>query len=138
MTKKMTIVVALAMCAFAAFARPYGGPGFRPMHRPPMIHHAPYYHHHYSGWGRGGRYFWPGFVGGVVGGVVSSAIAPAPVVVTTPTVVSTPVVTSPVVTTPVVTQPVVQKVWVPGTYVDQIQANGTVVRVWQPGHWEYR
>jgi len=93
-------------------------------------------HHHHSFWGRGGRHFWPGFVGGVVGGVVGGAlydtvITPAPVVVTTPTVVTT----TPVVATTVST---VQNVWVEGRYVDQVQANGTVVRVWQPGHYEQR
>ena len=112
------------------------GPGFRPP--PPMFHH-----HHHSYWGRGGRYFWPGFVGGVVGGAVYSAIAPDPVVVTTPTVVTTPaVVTTPTVvtTTPTVVAPVstVQNVWVEGRYVDQVQSNGTVVRIWQPGHYESR
>ena len=144
MTKKLTIMVALAMCAVAAFARPgfggphggFGGPrggfGMRPA---PMMHHRPAPIHHHSGWGRGGSHFWPGFVGGVVGGVLTSSIAPAPVVVTTPTVVTSPVVTAPVVTTPVYTT---QQVWVPGTYVDQIQPNGTVIRVWQPGHYESR
>lgn len=92
-------------------------------------------------WGRGGRNFWPGFVGGVVGGLVYDAITPSPsVVVTTPPVVTTPVVTTPVVTTPVVTAPVatVQNVWVEGRYVDQVQPNGVVIRVWQPGHYEQR
>jgi hypothetical protein len=51
--------------------------------------------------------------------------------VTTPTVVTTPA----VVTTPVTT---VQNVWVEGRYVDQVLSNGTVVRVWQPGHYEQR
>ena len=39
---------------------------------------------------------------------------------------------------PVVVQTVQRQVWVPGRYVDQIQPNGTVVRVWQPGHYEVR
>ena len=46
-----------------------------------------------------------------------------------------------VVTTPaVVTTPVyqTQNVWVEGRYVDQVQPNGTVLRVWQPGHYEQR
>ena len=95
-----------------------------------------HHHHHHSAWGRGGRHFWPGFVGGVVGGVVGGAlydtvVTPAPVVVTTPTVVTT----TPVVAT---TVPAVQSVWVEGRYVDQVQANGTVIRVWQPGHYEQR
>jgi len=34
----------------------------------------------------------------------------------------------------VVAQPT--RVWVEGRYVDQVQANGSVVRVWQPGHYE--
>jgi hypothetical protein len=46
-------------------------------------------------------------------------------------------VTTPVVVTP---QPVatVQSVWVEGRYVDQVQPNGTLLRVWQPGHYEQR
>ena len=51
--------------------------------------------------------------------------APAPVVVTTPAVVTTPVYQT-------------QNVWVEGRYVDQVQPNGTVLRVWQPGHYEQR
>lgn len=148
MTKKLTILVAIAMCAVAAFARPgfggphggFGGPrgfhgGFHGGYRPaPIMHHGGYHHHHYSTWGRGGSHFWPGFVGGVVGGVLTSSIAPSPVVVTSP------VVTAPVVTTPVVAAPVytTQQVWVPGRYIDQVQANGTIVRVWVAGHWESR
>ena len=56
-------------------------------------------------------------------------------VVTTPTVVTQPVVVQPTVVTPV-TQ--VQNVWVEGRYIDQVQANGTILRVWQPGHYEQR
>ena len=145
MTKKLTIMVAIAMCAVAAFARPgfggphggFGGPrgGFHGGYRPaPIMHHGGYHHHYYSTWGRGGSHFWPGFVGGVVGGVLTSSIAPSPVVVTSP-VVTAPVVTTPVYSTPVYTT---QQVWVPGGYVDQIQPNGTVIRVWQPGHYESR
>ena len=102
---------------------------------------APFHHHHHGYWGHGGRHFWPGFVGGVVGGALYNAVA-APTVVATPTVVTTPaVVTTPtVVTTPSVVTPVptTQSVWVEGRYVDQVQYNGTVVRVWQPGHYEQR
>ena len=148
---KMKMVVALGACvvAGAVFAGPHGpggrGPGgFHGGPRPAMHHPGPV-HHHGGFWGRGGCHFWPGFVGGVVGGIVGTAIA-EPVVVTTPTVVAAPtVVTTPVVTTPVVTQTVVsqpvqtvQNVWVEGRYIDQVQANGTVIRVWQPGHYEQR
>ena len=82
--------------------------------------------------------------------VSAPAVVATPTVVTTPAVVAQPVVTQsvvaqPVVAQPVVTQPVVaqpvsqtQNVWVEGRYVDQVQDNGTVVRVWQPGHYEQR
>ena len=115
---------------------------------PPIHHgwHGGYHHHHYHGgyWGHGGRYFWPGFVGGLIGGAISSTVVASPTVVATPTVVTTPVVTQPVVVQqPVVTQTVVaqpvtqvQNVWVEGRYVDQVQSNGTVIRTWQPGHYE--
>lgn len=103
------------------------------------------HHHHHSGgvWGRGGRNFWPSFVGGVVGGILTDTIiAPAPVVRPAPVVVAPPpvVVTPPpapvvVAPTPVYTT---QNVWVEGRYVDQVQPNGVVVRVWQPGHYEQR
>ena len=155
MKMKTTMVVALAavMCTGMTYAKGHHGGGFggpRPMmggrggFRPaPVRHH--HHHHHGSVWGRGGSNFWPGFVGGVIGGVLADAVvSPAPVVVTTPVVttpvVTTPVVTTPVVTTPVVTAPVVstQNVWVEGRYVDQVQPNGTVLRVWQPGHYETR
>ena len=61
-------------------------------------------------------------------------------VVPQPVVVSQPVITTPVVTQPVVSAPVtqVQNVWVEGRYVDQVQANGSVIRVWSPGHYEQR
>lgn len=144
MNKKLLLAFGAILAAGTLMARPgFGGPrggfghhgGFsRPA---PMMHHRPapmVHHHHHSSWGRGGRHFWPGFVGGVVGGVLTDAII-GPRVITTP-VVTTPVVTTaPVVATPVYTT---QQVWVPGGYVDQIQPNGTVVRVWQPGHYETR
>ncbi len=123
------------------FGGHHGGPGRVSHHRPaPMMHHrpAPVVHHHHGGWGHGGRNFWPGFVGGVVGGVLTDAIV-GPRVITAP-VVTTPVVTTPVVTAPVVATPVytTQQVWVPGAYVDQVQPNGAVIRIWQPGHYETR
>ena len=60
-----------------------------------------------------------------------------PTVVTQPVVVQQP---TTVVQQPIITAPVTQtqNVWVEGRYVDQVQANGTVVRVWQPGHYEQR
>lgn len=153
--KKSMIALGIVLAAGSLFARPhgggprggFGGHGFgRPapmMHRGPAFHGGPMRHHmppppprhHYHGgyWGRGGSCFWPGFVGGVVGGVIADAVIG-------PAVVASSVVTAPVVAQPVVTTPVYapQQVWVPGAYVDQIQANGTVIRVWQPGHYEVR
>ena len=150
MNKKFIVAVGIAAISIGAFAGPHGGPrhggfhggprfgGFRGGPRP-VMHHGGFHHrpiHHHSGWGRGGRHFWPGFVGGVVGGLVYNSICPT-TYVTTPTVITTPTV---VTTTPVVTAPAatVQNVWVEGRYVDQVQANGTVIRVWQPGHYEQR
>ena len=145
--KNSKIVVALIACAVtgAAFARPHFG-GHHGFHHAPIVHH-----HHHGGWGRGGSNFWPGFVGGLVGSAVANTVVSS-TVVASPTIVTTPVVTTPVVTTPVVvqqpvvTQPVyvqqpvttVQNVWVEGRYVDQVQSDGSVVRVWQPGHYEQR
>jgi len=139
---KITMVMAAAavMCMGTCFARGHGGPrgGFGPR----VMHGPSHHHHHYSAWGRGGRNFWPGFVGGVVGGIVSDAIVrPAPVVVSpAPVVVSQPVVVTQPVVAPVVATPVyaTQSVWVEGRYMDQVQPNGTVLRVWQPGHYEQR
>lgn len=126
MNKKVMILLGTVVAAGALLAgpRPGGHRGFRS---------APARHHYHSSWGRGGRNFWPGFVGGVIGGAIANTVVTTPVV-TTP-VVATPVVTTPVVTTPVV---VPTRVWVPGCYVDQIQPNGVVLRVWQPGHYEVR
>ena len=144
---KMMMTVGAVLCAGVCMARPMGGPGPGRGHGP-VIHGGfghrpppPMHHHSHSVWGHGGRNFWPGFVGGVVGGLVYDAITPAPVVVSTPTVYASPTVaTTPVVAAPVVTTPVysTQNVWVEGRYVDQVQANGTVIRVWQPGHYEQR
>lgn len=142
MNRKMKKIAAIAVVAVlgagVCHARPHGGGhrhgGPRPapvVHRsaPPPAHH---HHHGHSSWGHGGRNFWPGFVGGVVGGLlVDSVVTPPPVVVAPAPVVVTP----PVVATPTY---VTQNVWVEGRYIDQVQPNGIVVRVWQPGHYEQR
>ena len=146
MNKKLMIAFGMAMLMVGgAFAHHHGGWRGGPRHG---WGPRPYYHHHCHGgyWGRGGSWFWPGFVSGVVGGaVVSSVVAPretvivqqpAPTVVTQPVVVQQPVVQQPAV----VQQPVMQQqaVWGEGRYVDQVQANGSTVRIWQPGHYEQR
>ena len=131
--KKLILIAVVLFSAAAVFARPHHSRGHHPAHR----HHS----HHHSFWGRGGRNFWPGFVGGLIGGAVSrTVVPPAPVVVQSAPVV---VQSSPIVVAPppvVVQQPVtqVQNVWVEGRYVDQVQANGVVIRTWQPGHYEQR
>ncbi len=115
------MTIATALGAGTCFARPHPG-GHRPP--PPRHHHGGHHHHGGSYWGRGGRNFLPGFVGGLVGGALIGSttryVSTAPVVVTT----------TPVYTT--------QSVWVEGRYIDQVQPNGTVLRVWQPGHYEQR
>jgi hypothetical protein len=115
------------------------------MARPGHGHHrgGHHHHHHHSAWGRGGRNFWPGFLGGVAAGIVADSIINRPAVVTTTPVVVTPapvVVTqpAPVVVTPPAPVYQTQNVWVEGQYVDQVQANGAVVRTWVPGHYEQR
>ena len=152
--KKLVIAIALVAASTGAFARGWHcGPRHGGWHG--GYHHGWHgvYHHYHGGyWGPGGRYFWPGFVGGVVGGVVGSTLVrpyysetvvvqSSPTVVTQPVVVQQPaVIQQPVVVQQptVVQQPVVQRqpVWVEGRYVDQVQANGSTVRIWQPGHYE--
>ena len=125
MNRKLIVMLGVAaLMVGGAFAHgPYRG-GWRggPHHG---WHPRPVHHHHCHG----GRYFWPGFVGGVIGGAITSTIIDTSptVVVQQPAVVAQPV---------VVRQP--QQVWVEGRYVDQVQANGSTVRVWQPGHYEQR
>lgn len=114
----------------------FGGRGFAP---PPPRYHGGHHHHH-SGWGRGGRGFVGGVVGGLVGGLVYNAVtAPArftdAIVTGTGTVVASPAPAA-VYSTPGYYR--VRSIWVPGCYVDQVQPNGAVVRVWVPGHYEER
>ena len=144
MNKKLIIMFGVVtVMAGGAFA--HGWYGRHCHHWGPRPHY--YHHHHYHGgcWGSGGRCFWPGFVGGVIGGAVASTIIDTSptVVVQQPAVVTQPVVVqqpAPVVVqqpAPVVVQQP-QQVWVEGRYVDQMQANGSTVRIWQPGHYEQR
>ena len=145
MNKKIVITLcAVTVMAGGAFAHGHGGFHHGPHHGwGPRPH---YYHHHCHGgyWGPGGRYFWPGFVGGVIGGAVASTIIEPreTVIVQQPAVVTQPVVVQQPAPVVVQQQPVVvpqpQQVWVEGRYVDQVQANGSTVRIWQPGHYEQR
>lgn len=157
--KKAAICLAVVLTGFGAFAWHGGHHGgwHGGYHHG---YHGGWHHHHYHGgwgWGRGGCHFWPGFVGGVVGGAVAASYWSRPYYYDSPVVVAQPspvvVQSSPVVVQQaapaVVQQPVVvpqvvptvrapQQVWVEGCYIDQIQANGTTVRVWNPGHYETR
>ena len=132
--KKVVVFVMALVAASTLFAR-------GPVHRgpiPPPIHSSHHHHHHHHG---SGGAIAAGIVGGaLLGGLVASAVStPAPAVVTpAPVVVQQPVV---VQSAPVVVQQPVyqtQNVWVEGRYVDTVQPNGTVLRSWQPGHYEQR
>lgn len=135
---RKTIALVLAVLAFSpAFA----------WHHPHHYHH----HHHHGGYGWGA--VGVGLAAGVVGAALYNAVRPepqvvvqpSPVVVQQPTVVQQPVVIQQPVQT-VVQQPVVQQVapppvrnvWVEGAYVNQTLPDGTVQRVWNPGHYEQR
>ena len=156
MNTKLMMAVGAAALAIAAFGKPQGGPpggnpppggdAPRPIAKPaPVGHHKPApppARPHGGGKDHSSREFWAGVAGGVVGGLAAGVVAPPPrpvtTVVTTPAVVApAPVVVTPapVVVTPA---PVVQRVWVEGRYIDQVQPNGTVLRVWQPAHYESR
>jgi hypothetical protein len=118
--KKMILAVLCVFASMTILARPHFRPAppppprhgpFRPM--PPPLHR--YHHSHYA------PGFWPGLIGGTL---IWTAISSRPSVVVTP---------APAV---VVQATTTQQVWVEGRYVDVIAPNGTVVRQWQPGHWE--
>ena len=134
------IVLAVALAAASTLSARPGYGGFRPVRGP--MRSAPVSHHHHHR--HSGGAIAAGIVGGaLLGGLVASAVAaPAPTTVVTPApVVVTP---APVVVAPqpvvVAPQPVyqTQNVWVEGRYVDTVQPNGTIVRTWQPGHYEQR
>ena len=139
--KKVLVIGCVAICAMVGVAAPYHGGYYG-------YNAAPVHHYHNLGfWGPEAQNCGAGFIGGVVGGAIINNTYRYPTVVTTPVVttpvvttpvVTTPVVTTPIVTTPVVTTPVVQTVFVEGRYVDQVQANGSIVRTWVPRHFEQR
>ena len=142
--KRFFVLTMALAAAFALSARPgpgggprggFGGP--RPMHHAPrpMPHH--HHHHHRTGVAIGA-----GILGaGLVASAIYDATHPRPVIVESAPVVVTPAVQPVVVTpAPVVTtghyETRVQNVWVEGRYIDQATPQGTIVRVWQPGHYE--
>ena len=104
-------------------------------------------HHHHHRHGTGFA-IGAGILGaGLLASTIYDATHPVPVVAPAPVVVTpAPVVVAPqpqvVVQTP---PPVVatghyetrvQNVWVEGRYIDQQTPQGTIVRTWQPGHYE--
>lgn len=137
--KKTILLLAVTMLALGGFAHGFGRPHFGP--HPVHFHH--HRHHGLNGWAVAGTVIGAGIVGAALYDAVRptvQVVQPAPVVVQPAPVVVQP---APVVVTqPVVVQPqavtTVQNVWVEGRYIDQVQPNGTVVRVWQPGHYEQR
>ena len=119
-TIKIYLLCIIAITA-SAFAKPshHMKPNYR--HSPIVHHHSvpprpaygprlppppPPKHYHYHH-----NNFLPGFIGGLLGSVL----------VNQPTII---------------VQPMKATVWVEGRYVDQVQPNGVIIRVWQPGHYE--
>ena len=104
------------------------------------------HHHHHHGHHHGGRTdlaIGAGLFGaGLLASAISDAVRPDPepvVVQNTPVVVTPPAQTVVVTPTPVATghyETRVQNVWVEGRYIDQATPQGSVIRTWQPGHYE--
>ena len=126
--KKIVVLACVCATALAAVARPHFGPP-----PPPRYHH----HHHHHG---------AAVAAGILGARLLGAAGADADTRPDPAVVRPPVVVAPqpqvVVQTP---PPVVatghyetrvQNVWVEGRYIDQVAANGAVIRTWQPGHYE--
>jgi len=144
-----------SLVAFALLAAPLSVKAYWGCPPPPPPHW------HGGGW-YGGYAVGAGLLGGLVGAAIYDAVRPTRTVVQQQPVVvqQQPVVVQaqPVVVQaqPVVVQqqqPVVvqqqpavvqaqpaakQMVWVEGRYISQTQADGTVVQVWNPGHYESR
>ena len=143
--KKTLVLAAALFAAFSLMAGPggprpgNGGPGSRgpggpgrspaprqmqPRPSPAPRHSAPQHPKH-DAWGKSGRNFWPGFVGGIIG----AAVAPTPPPPSPAAVIAPPAPPPP---------PGRVRVWVSGCYVDEVQPNGVVVRRWVPGHYEWK
>lgn len=136
---------------------PHGG-GFRPGPPPPPHYRSwrrgPRPHHVYRSRWYGG--IWYDDLGYPYYGPSTMTIVRQPVVVLQPVIVQEPVVVQP---PPVVQKPVAaveppqladeaqtppiatnavpaRQVWIEGRYVEETQVDGTVIRVYQPGHYE--
>lgn len=121
----MLILTCMSCMCFAHHThKPMYRPAFRPIYRPNNIHHRPIYHqprhvHHWHSHHHNS--ILPFTIGALTGYTVSQLITPQPKTV----VVQQPVVVAPTQTT----------VWEPAHYEDQIQSNGTIIRVWIPGRY---
>ena len=122
--KKTVLAILCVLTSVMVLAQPHLRPShFKPAPHPSLRHGPvrqmpPPSRHHHSHYTPG---FWSGFIGG---SLIWTAISSLPPIVVTP---APAVVVQPTIT---------QQVWVEGRYVDVIAPNGTVVRQWQPGHWE--
>jgi len=134
--KKLIATVIVAVFAVSAFSAPRGpaprpappsfrppAPAVRPGPGPGPYRPAP--PRHDSVWGRGGRNFWPGFVGGLVGAALVPP-PPPPIIVQPPVVIAAP-----------------ERIWVPPVYGERpVYRAGIYVGmeryVVTPGYWTYR
>ena len=115
---KLILITIIASCVVSnLFARPHSiRPAFHmsrhvPVRRAPVHHH---HHHHHR------HHLTPYVVGALTGLAITKAIAsPAPIIVQQPIVV----------------RPTKTVVWEDGHYEDQVQVNGTIIRVWVPGRY---
>ncbi len=126
---KIAVLACACVASLAATARP-GPRGFGPP--PPRYHH---HHHHHHGAAVGAGILGAGILGAAI---IDAATRPDTVVVQQP-VVAAPapvIVQQPTVITTGHYETRVRNVWVEGRYIDQVAANGAVIRTWQPGHYE--
>lgn len=118
MNKLILITIIVSCVVSNLFARPHS---IRPtvhVSRHVPVRHAPVHHHHHHR-----HHLTPYVVGALTGLAITKAIAaPAPIIVQQPIVV----------------RPTKTVVWEDGHYEDQVQANGTIIRVWVPGRYVER
>lgn len=124
---KLILIMIIAVCSVSnVFAGPHSiRPEFRiprrvPVKHAPVNHHHHRHHHHHH---HHRHHLTPYVVGALTGLAITRAIAyPTPVVVQQPIVV----------------RPTKTVVWEDGHYEDQVQPNGTIVRIWVPGRYVER
>ena len=107
-----------------------------------FAHHHHHHHHRGTGFAIGAGILGAGLLASTIYDATHPVPPPPPPVVVTPA----PVVVAPQPQVVVQTPPPavatghyetrVQNVWVDGRYIDQSTPQGTIVRTWQPGHYE--